>query len=120
MIIFVCFLNEVVVGLKVVGCFKVQLQYLCGKNRVMERRWIKILTHMLHKPYIISQLKHIYYTFFQNSLREGLVQLFCPRQVIFSSEKVWKFTENYKRYGESLQRGKDITYIKSGKIINLI
>ena len=38
MIIFVVFSNEVVVGLEVVGCLKVLLQYLCVKNRGMEKR----------------------------------------------------------------------------------
>ena len=42
----------------------------------------------LHKPYIISKQKHIYYTFFHDSVHEGLAQLFCTRQVIFWSEKV--------------------------------
>ena len=36
--LFLFFSNEVVVGLEVVGCLKVYLQYLCVKNRVMERR----------------------------------------------------------------------------------
>ena len=35
---FLFFSNEVVVGLVVVGCLKVYLQYLCGKNGVMEIR----------------------------------------------------------------------------------
>ena len=30
----------------------------------------------LHKPYIISKQKHIYNTFFHDSLHEGLAQLF--------------------------------------------
>ena len=42
----------------------------------------------LHKSYIISKQKHIYYTFFYDSLHEGLAQLFCTRQVIIWSEKV--------------------------------
>ena len=92
------FSNEVVVGLEVVGCLKVLLQYLCVKNRVMERLKLKYSPKDLHKPYIISKQKHFYYTFFHDSLHEGLAQLFGTRQVIFWSEKVKKLPENYKRY----------------------
>ena len=45
----------------------------------------------LHKPYIISKQTHTSWCiilFLYNSLDEGLVQLFCTRQVIFWSEKV--------------------------------
>ena len=92
MITFVVFSNEVVVGLEVVGCLKVLLQYLCGKNRVMERRCIKILTQRLAQTlaYIISKQKHIYYTFFTIHCMKVWrnIELFCTRQVIFWSEKV--------------------------------
>ena len=46
----------------------------------------------LYKPYIISKQTNIYYTFFYDSLHEGLAQLFCTGQVIFWSEKSIEIT----------------------------
>ena len=62
--------------------------FMCKKSRYGETLNKNTHPKTCNKPYIISKQKHIYYTFFRNSLHEGLAQLFCTRQVIFWSEKV--------------------------------
>ena len=42
----------------------------------------------LHEPYIISNEKHIYFTFCHDSLHKGVAQLFVPDKVRKSIEKV--------------------------------